>query len=69
MLVTLLRRRGRLDEAEGQLDTLERFDGAERWLPEIERERQLIIEADEALELAEANGIDDDHGESLSPAA
>jgi hypothetical protein len=58
MLVTLLRRRQRLDEAEGQLDTLERFDGAERWLPEINRERQLIIEADEALARAEAGEQD-----------
>jgi len=67
MLVTLLRRRGRLDEAEGQLDTLERFDGAEHWLPEINRERQLIIEADEALARAEAGG--DDQQDSELPSA
>jgi len=67
MLVTLLRRRQRLDEAEGQLDTLERFDGAQRWLPEINRERQLIIEADEALARAEAGG--DDQQDSELPSA
>jgi len=55
LLATLLRRGGRLDEAEAQLDTLERFEGTEDWLPEIEAERQQIIEADEELQRAEAS--------------
>jgi len=45
MLATLLRHTSRLDEAEGQLDRLERFDGCEKWELEIRRERELVGEA------------------------
>ena len=45
MLATLLRRRGRLDEAAGQLDALARFENAGRWQWEMQRERDLMVEA------------------------
>jgi len=45
MLATLLRRAGRIDEALRQLDTLARFEGAEKWELEILDERQLLAEA------------------------
>ena len=45
MLATLLRHTSRLDEAEGQLDRLERFDGCQKWELEIRRERELLGEA------------------------
>jgi uncharacterized protein HemY len=44
-LATLLRRTGRLAEAERQLDRLERLDGSKKWELEIRRERQLFEEA------------------------
>ena len=46
MLATLLRRAGRIDEALRQLDTLARFEGAEKWELEILDERQLLAEAE-----------------------
>ncbi len=42
LLIALLRRVGRLDEARRQLDTLTRFEAADNWQLEIQRERQLI---------------------------
>jgi hypothetical protein len=47
MLATLMRRTGRLDEAAGQLDTLSRFEGAEKWGLEIRQERERLTEAKE----------------------
>jgi thioredoxin-like negative regulator of GroEL len=45
MLATLLRRTGRNEEAEKQVDLLERCDEAWKWGPEIYRERRLLAEA------------------------
>jgi hypothetical protein len=45
MLATLLRRGGRLDEATRHLDTLVRFEGAEKWEVEMQEERDLLAEA------------------------
>ncbi|MDZ7619790.1 MAG: hypothetical protein U1E05_22560 [Patescibacteria group bacterium] len=42
LLTALLRRVGRLEEAGRQLDTLTRFEAADHWQLEIQRERQLI---------------------------
>jgi thioredoxin-like negative regulator of GroEL len=42
MLATLLRRRGRFDEATDQLDALERLEAAARWHWEIGREHELL---------------------------
>jgi len=42
MLATLLRRTGRVDEARGQLDRIERWEGSEKWELEIRRERELL---------------------------
>jgi hypothetical protein len=44
MLATLYRHNKRYDEAAKQLDTLMRFEGAEKWVLEIERERALVAE-------------------------
>jgi hypothetical protein len=44
MLATLLRHTGRLDDAARQLETLARFDGAEKWELEIGNERHLLTE-------------------------
>jgi hypothetical protein len=45
MLATLLRHTGRWEEAQRQLDLLERCEGAWKWGPEVYRERQLLVEA------------------------
>jgi hypothetical protein len=45
MLATLLRRTGRIDEAERQLDWLERSDGSEKWQLEIRCEWDLLGQA------------------------
>jgi hypothetical protein len=45
MLATLLRHTGRWDEAERELDLLERCEGAWKWGPEIQWERRLLTEA------------------------
>ena len=42
MLATLLRHNGRLDEAGGQLDRIDRFDEAAKWILEIDRERRWL---------------------------
>ena len=42
LLAALLRRVGRLEEAGRQLDMLTRFEAADNWQLEIQRERQLI---------------------------
>ena len=42
LLAALLRRVGRLEEAERQLDALARFETSDHWQLEIQRERQLI---------------------------
>lgn len=44
MLATLYRHTNRTDEARGHLDTLARFEGAEKWELEIEQERRLLAE-------------------------
>jgi hypothetical protein len=53
MLATLLRHTGRWDEAHGQLDRLQRCDGAWKWVLEISRERQLLAEAQRPAESEE----------------
>jgi hypothetical protein len=45
LLATLLRRTGPLEEAQREVDLLERCEGAWKWGPEIHRERQLLTEA------------------------
>lgn len=45
MLATLMRHTGRLDEAERQLDTMCRFEGAGKWELEIGQERALLADA------------------------
>lgn len=45
LLATLLRHTGRVDEAATQLDQLLCFDGAEKWELEIQREKEILIEA------------------------
>jgi hypothetical protein len=45
MLATLFRHAGRFDEALRQIETLARFDGANRWELEMQRERELLAEA------------------------
>lgn len=45
MLATLMRHTGRFDEAVGELDTLTRFEGADKWELEIQHERKLLAEA------------------------
>ncbi len=45
MLATLLRRAKRFDEATQHLDTLECFEGGEKWQEEIRAERSLLAEA------------------------
>jgi hypothetical protein len=44
MLATLYRHNRRYEEAAKQLDSLMRYEGAEKWKLEIERERTLITE-------------------------
>lgn len=46
MLATLLRRTGRAEEAEIELDRLGRLEGAEKWELEIDRERELLHRAE-----------------------
>ncbi len=45
LLATLLRHTSRIEDASKQLDQLLRFDGAEKWEVEIQRERELLREA------------------------
>jgi hypothetical protein len=45
LLATLYRHNKRYDEAMRQLDSLDRFEDAEKWAMEIEQERMLIEEA------------------------
>jgi hypothetical protein len=45
MLATLLRHRGRLDEAAEQLELLTKLEGGEKWEWEIRRERELLAQA------------------------
>jgi uncharacterized protein HemY len=45
LLATLLRHVGRYDEAQRQLERLERFEGCEKWVVEIGRERQFLHES------------------------
>jgi len=45
MLATLMRHTGRLDEAERQLDTMSRFEGAGKWELEMGQERERLTEA------------------------
>lgn len=60
LLASLLRRTGRLEEAGRQLDTLARFEAADKWQLEIERERQQI----QSKQSGESDGP-----EGLRPAA
>jgi uncharacterized protein HemY len=53
LLATMYRHNKRYDEAAKHLDTLRRFEGAEKWVLEIERERQLIAEGRNKLEQEE----------------
>ena len=53
MLATLYRHARRYDEAAKQLDALARFEGAEKWALEIERERALIAEGKSELDRQE----------------
>lgn len=55
MLAALYRHNRRYDEATKQLDTLVRFEGAEKWRLEIENERSLIAEGKYELERQEEN--------------
>ncbi|MCC6124983.1 MAG: tetratricopeptide repeat protein [Pirellulales bacterium] len=55
MLAALYRHNRRYDEAAKQLDTLARFEGAEKWRLEIESERSLIAEGKIELERREEN--------------
>jgi tetratricopeptide (TPR) repeat protein len=48
LLATLYRHNKRYDEAMRQLDVLGRFEDAEKWATEIERERMLIEEGKKA---------------------
>lgn len=45
MLATLFRHTGRIEEAERQLERLERLEGSQKWEFEIGRERELLHEA------------------------
>jgi hypothetical protein len=45
MLATLLRHTGRFEEAERQLDRIERFDGCEKWELEVSAERESLTQA------------------------
>jgi thioredoxin-like negative regulator of GroEL len=45
MLATLYRHTHRYDEAQGQLERLTRYEGAEKWRLEITRERELLGQA------------------------
>jgi single-stranded DNA-specific DHH superfamily exonuclease len=60
MLATLFRHTGRLDEAARQLDSVERFDEAAKWIVEIDRERQWLAQAPEepSVETVESNNGD-----------
>jgi hypothetical protein len=42
LLAAIYRQTGRLDEAECQLDHIERFDEAAKWALEIDRERRWL---------------------------
>ena len=57
MLATIMRHTGRLDEAWKQLDQLVCFDGADKWELEIERERDLLSQANNKLRGEHKNGI------------
>ena len=46
MLATLLRHTGRTDEAAAELNVLVRLEGAGKWELEIQRERELLREAE-----------------------
>jgi hypothetical protein len=52
MLATLLRHEGRFDEAVEQLDTLSRFEGADKWELEMRREREFLAGAKKQKALA-----------------
>ncbi len=56
LLATMLRHTGRIEEATNQLDQLDRFDGAEKWVLEIQRERELLAEAEKNLKDNLKNG-------------
>jgi hypothetical protein len=45
MLATLLRHTSRYDAAEQHLDTLVRFEGAQKWQWEIQQEREWLAAA------------------------
>ncbi|HBO45043.1 MAG TPA: hypothetical protein DD670_14160, partial [Planctomycetaceae bacterium] len=45
MLATVLRHTGRLEEASGELDRLDRIEGSRKWAVEIDQERHWLSEA------------------------
>jgi uncharacterized protein HemY len=53
LLATLYRHNRRYDEATKQLEVLVRFEGAEKWTVEIERERALVAEGKSELDRQE----------------
>jgi tetratricopeptide (TPR) repeat protein len=53
LLATLYRHARRYDEAVKQLDALIRYEGAEKWALEIDRERKLIAEGIKNVERSE----------------
>jgi thioredoxin-like negative regulator of GroEL len=54
LLVSLLRRMRRLDEAHVALQQLEQYRAADKWRPEIDREREQIAELQSSLSNAAA---------------
>jgi hypothetical protein len=60
MLATLYRHTGRLDEAARQLDHIERFDEAAKWVLEIDRERKWLasMQSEPSDQPAETNNGD-----------
>lgn len=69
MLVALLRHTGRPEEAAGQLDLLERLEGAQKWEPEIRRERELLAEASTKTDVQEEQTSDTPTPEATDPTA
>jgi hypothetical protein len=72
MLATLLRRTHRLDEAAVQLTELARFEEAERWRFELDRERELLValrDEGEGEEQPESELEEEDRHEASRPAA
>jgi len=67
MLATLLRHAGRIEEALGHLETMERFEGVQKWNWEIRRERELLAEAQRTRSNPEVE--EDPSPDSIGPPA